>query len=130
MVKTFQILYFPAAFKKSVNPKGMLSLQGGDPTQDSRKAKKAFDDVGCRTFPIPARSPDINLIENMFNNVRKKLREDATEHHIEHESYKEFCNRVKTTLLYFSRDVIDSTVESLPKQMKLIMEGKGHFTKY
>ena len=121
--------YFPAAFKKSANPKGMLFLKDGDPTQNSRKAKKAFDDVGCRMFSIPARSPDINPIENMFNNVRKKLREDAIEHHIEHESYEEFCNRVKTTLLNFSRDIIDSTIESLPKRMKLIMKGKGHCTK-
>ena len=94
--------YFPAAFKKSANPKGMLFLQDGDPTQNSRKAKKAFDDVGCRMFSIPSRSPDINLIENMFTNVRKKLREDAIEHHIEHQTYEEFCNRVKTTLFNFS----------------------------
>ena len=122
--------YFPAAFKKSANLKSMLFLQDGDPTQNSRKAKKAFDYVGCRMFSILARSPDINPIENMFNNVHKKLKEDAIEHHIELESYEEFCNRVKTTLLNFSRDVIDSTIESLPKQMKLIMKGKGHRTNY
>ena len=98
---------FPAAFKKSANPKGMLFLQDGDPTQNSRKAKKAFDDVGCRMFSIPARSPDKNPIQNMFNNVRKKLGEDATEHHIEHETCEEFCNRVKMTVLNFSREFID-----------------------
>ena len=108
----------------------MLFLQDGDLTQNSRKAKKAFDDVCCRMFSIPASSPDTNPIENMLNNVRKKLREDAIEHHIEHETYEEFCNRVKTTLLNFSQDVIDSTIESLPKRMKLIMKGKGHRTKY
>ena len=95
----------------------MLFLLDGDPTQNSRKAKKAFDDVSCRIFSIPARFPDINPIENMFHNLRKKLREDAIEHHIEHtcKSYEEFCNRVKTTLLNFSRDIIDSTIESMPK---------------
>ena len=66
----------------------------------------------------------------MFNNMRKKLREDAIEHHIEHETCEEFCNWIKTTLLNFSRDVIDSTTESLPKRMKLIMKGKGHRTKH
>ena len=106
---------FPASFKKSANPKGVLFLQDQDPTQNSRKSKKAFGDVGCRMFSIPARSPDINPIEDMFNNVHKKLREDAIEHHIEHESYEKFCNRVKTTLLNFSRDIIDSTIEFMPK---------------
>ena len=70
----------------------MLFLQDGDPTQNSRKAKKAFDDVGFRMFSIPARSPDINPTENMFNNMRKKLREDAIEHHIEYETCEGFCN--------------------------------------
>ena len=79
----------------------MLFLQDGDPTQNSRKAKKAFGDVGYRMLSIPARSPDINPTESMFNNVHINLREDAIEHHIEHESYEEFCNQVKTTLLNF-----------------------------
>ena len=91
--------YFPAAFKKSANPKGMPVLQDGDPTQNSREVKNAFNNVSYRMFSIPARSSDINPIENMFNNVCKKLREDAIEHHSKQESYEEFCNQVKTTLL-------------------------------
>lgn len=122
--------HFPAAFKKSSNPKGMLFLQDGDPTQNSRKAKKAFDDVGCRMFSIPARSPDINPIENMFNNVRKRLGQDTIDKRIEYETYEEFSKRVRRTLLNFPTDIIDNTIESLPKRMKLILKGKGYRTKY
>ena len=53
---TFVRKYFAAAFQKSSNPNGMLFSQDRDPTQNSIKAKKAFDDVGCRMFSIPARS--------------------------------------------------------------------------
>ena len=42
--------HFPAALKMSANPKGLLFLQDGDLTQNSRKVKKAFDDVECRMF--------------------------------------------------------------------------------
>ena len=122
--------HFPAAFQKSSDPKGMLFLQDGDPTQNSKKAKKAFDDVGCRMFLIPARFPDINPIENMFNIVRKSLKEDAVNQCIEHETYEEFSRRVKKALLNFPKDIIDNTIESLPKRMKLILKGRGYHTKY
>ena len=127
---TFVRKHFPYAFQNSSNPKGMLFLQDGDPTQNSKKAKKAFDDVGCRMFSIPARSPDINPIENMFNIVRKSLKEDAVNQCIKHETYEESSRRVKKALLNFPKDIIDNTIESLPKRMKLILKGRGYRTKY
>ena len=122
--------HFPDAFKSSANPRGMLFLQDGDPTQNSKKAKAAYDDVGCRMFSIPARSPDINPIENVFNIVRAQLTEIAMSEHISHETYDQFCDRVKATLLNFSPAIIDSTIDSMPKRMRLILKGKGKRTKY
>ena len=61
----------------SVNPTGKLFLQDGDRSQNSKKAKTALDEVGSRQFSIPPRSPDLNPIENIFNLVKAKLREDA-----------------------------------------------------
>ena len=121
--------HFPDAFKSSANPRGMLFLQDGDPTQNSKKAKAAYD-VGCRMFSIPARSPDINPIENVFNIVRAQLTEIAMSEHISHETYDQFCDRVKATLLNFSPAIIDSTIDSMPKRMRLILKGKGKRTKY
>ena len=81
-------------------------------------------------FSIPARSPDINPIENMFNIVHKSLKEDAVNQCIGHKTYEEFSRRVKKALSNFSKDVIDNTIESLPKRMKLILKGRGYHTKY
>ena len=64
-------------FSRWGNQKGKLFSQDGDPRQNSKSAQKAFDHVGYSLFAIPARSPDINPIENMFNLVRKQLTEDA-----------------------------------------------------
>ena len=58
---------FPETFSKSTNCKNMLFLQDGDPSQNSAVAKSAFEFIGCKVFSIPARSPDINPIENLFN---------------------------------------------------------------
>ena len=48
-----------------------------DPRQCSKVACDAMDQLGCRMFAIPRRSPDVNPIENIFHLVRKKLQHDA-----------------------------------------------------
>ena len=127
---TFVKQHFPAAFKKSANPEGMLFLQDGDPTQNSKKAKDAYEEIGCYMFSIPARSPDLNPIENLFNNLRVKLRNDAQTFRIAHETYEEFCDRVKRTLIEYPIDIVDRTIESMPKRVQLILKSKGCRTKY
>ena len=64
---------FPNALRKTNNPQAKRILQDGDPTQNSKKAMKAFKRIGASVFNIPARSPDLNPIENLFNMVRRKL---------------------------------------------------------
>ena len=41
---------FPKAFANSANPRGKLSLQDGDPSQNSKKARDAMDCVGAKKF--------------------------------------------------------------------------------
>ena len=41
-------------------------VRDGDPSQKSAKAKKAMMQVNAEIFSIPARSPDMNPIENVF----------------------------------------------------------------
>ena len=73
-MNTLQVL-----FKKCPNPKGKLFLQDGDPSQNSCKARSAWDKIGARKLSIAARSPDRNPIENIFHIVKKKLQQDALE---------------------------------------------------
>ena len=67
----------PAHFQASANPRATHFLQDGDPSQNSTKAQRALQDVGALLFIIPARSPDLNPIENKFNTVFGKLERDA-----------------------------------------------------
>ena len=121
---------FPEMFENSSNPRGKLFLQDGDPRQNSKKARDAMDSVNCRLFSIPARSPDINPIENFFHLIRNKLEQDAIASNIQRESFEEFSLRIKSTICNYPRDVIDRTIESIPKRMGLIIKGKGLRTKY
>ena len=45
-----------------------------------------MDDVGCCMFEIPARSPDLNPIENIFHLVCANLQKDALTKEIKKET--------------------------------------------
>ena len=130
MCKQFIQDRFPDMFANSPNPHGKLFLQDGDPSQNSALARQAMDAVGCRLFSIPPRSPDLNPIENCFNNIRRQLRQDAIKMKITKETYPHFCRRVRKTIMEYSTAVIDRTIDSMPKRINQVIESKGLRTKY
>ena len=60
----------PDAFATSVNPLGKRMMQDGCPCQNSAPARRALDRMGVKILQIPARSPDLNPIENLFAQVK------------------------------------------------------------
>ena len=83
-----------------------------------------------QSFKIPTRSPDLNLIENIFHGVKVKLREDALARRITRETFEEFSERCKDTLTNYPVDIINRTIESLPKRIDLVIQRRGQQTKY
>ena len=122
--------HFPAVFKISANPSGKLILQNGDPVQRSKKAENACRSVGGSTFNIPARSPDLNPIENLFHNIRRALAAQVRDMRIKNETYCEFSSRVMDMIKSMPTEGIDRTIESLPRRLKMIVESKGDRIKY
>ena len=53
-----------------------------DPSQTSNVARKAMEKIEAEFHKIPARSPDLNLIENLFHLVKKSLENEAIENNI------------------------------------------------
>ena len=122
--------HFASMFKKNANPRGKLFLQDGDPSQNSVKARSAWDEVGARKFTIPARSPDLNPIENIFHIVKRRLRQDALDQQITRGDFAAFSARVKTTLETIPIDVVDRTILSMGKRINEIIKRKGQRIKY
>ena len=128
--REFVLQHFPLALQKSNNPVQKLILQDGDPVQKSRQAHLAYDAIHCSIFNIPARSPDLNPIENVFHNVRRELAIQVREMHLEKESYENYAARVIRTIKNIPTDVIDRTIDSLPKRMDMVIKSKGERIKY
>jgi len=121
---------FPNAFEKSCNPIAKRILQDGCPRQNSRKALKALENIGGIVFKIPARSPDLNPIENFFGIVTKELRKQVLQNNIVRETFDEFVQRVRETMLTFSVDKIDKIIESMDKRVGMVLAQKGCRIKY
>ena len=121
---------FPTLFERSSNPKGKLFLQDGDPSQNSRKAQEAMYQIGAKKFSIPARSPDLNPIENVFHNIKSKMRDDAFNKGITNETYSQFCARAKETLQNYPSEIIDRTIMSMDKRIDLVIKAKGQRIRY
>ena len=128
--RKFVVKHFPKAFRKSANPRNKLVLQDGCPVQKSVQAHLGYAEVGCKIFRIPARSPDLNPIENMFNEVRKKLSMQARDNRIMDESYEEFQTRVFETIKATPIDYINKTIESLHGRIGMVIRSKGKRIKY
>ena len=108
---------FPSHFQASANPRAMRFLQDGDPSQNSTKVQRALQDVGALLFRIPARSPDLNPIENIFNIVSAKLERDVLLKQIKHKTFEQFFDRVEKTLCNIDPKLIDRTTELMNKRI-------------
>ena len=122
--------HFPQLLASGTNPKGGYFIQDNDPSQNSRAARDAMKEVKAYQFSIPARSPDLNPIENMFHLVSKRIRNDARRLRIEQENFAAFSRRCTRTLWDFPTDIIDKTISSMDKRIQMIIDSKGQRIKY
>ena len=105
-------------------------MRDGDPSQNSKPAKVALEKIGAVQFGIPPRSPDCNPIENFFNLIERKLREDAIVKDITYEPFKQFVMRVQQILMNFPVDQIDKIIDTMPGRMQKIIANGGDRLRY
>ena len=65
--REFVKTHWPAALKRSSSPRKQLVLQDGNPVQSSMSTNFAYETISWKIFSVPARSPKLNPIENIFN---------------------------------------------------------------
>ena len=107
-----------------------LFVMDNDPSQTSKKAMSALKEIECELHQIPARSPDVNPIENVFHIVKTTLEKEAIDLQIRKESFDEFNNRVLRCFDNLDMSILDRTIESMPKRIEAILASKGKRIKY
>ena len=121
---------FEDALENSGNPQLRRMLMDGCPRQNAGCALQAMEDLGVLLMKIPARSPDLNPIENVFHLVGRKLQQDAISQNITRETFEQFSARVKNTLESFPIETINRTIDSMPRRIKMVIERKGQRIRY
>ena len=107
-----------------------LFVMDNDPSQRSKAAAKALEGIEAELLEIPARSPDVDCIENVFHLVKRFLEEEAIALNITKECFEEFKQRVFTAFDSIPVAVIDNIILSMSKRIEAILTCKGHRTKY
>ena len=121
---------FPESFAKCEKPCSRRLLMDNCTRQNSKVARAAMLEVGAMRFRIPARSPDLNPIENFFHVAGKELRRRALQLRITKESFEEFSLRCVSTMQSFSVQQINNIIDSMDKRIGLVIKSKGQRIKY
>ena len=135
MPSTFTGAYFAHVIALGHFEQGLtearIILQDNDKVQNEKlHALKAFERKNISLEKIPPRSPDVNIIENLFANVKRQLNEAAKQQKLKYETEDAFEIRVDDTLNNFSVAATNKLIDSLPKRIDLIIAGSGHRIKY
>lgn len=116
--------------QRSVNPLGKRVLQDNCSIMNASQTKDMLFEKGVKLFKIPARSPDINCIENVFHKMRKEIQIDAKVRKITKESFKQFQARCAHIIRNFDVGYIDKVINSMPKRIELIKHRRGQRIRY
>lgn len=122
--------HFESAFERSINPRARRLLMDGCPRQNSKKAIHAIEGLRGIVFKIPARSPDLNPIENFFNLVSRELQDQALRGRITQETFEQFSARVKETMLSFPYETINNIIDSMDGRINMVIRSKGMRIRY
>ena len=107
------------------NHKSRIFVQDGDPSQNCKPALAAIKSCNFTLQKNPARSPDLNPIENVFNLVKNDLKASAVASKLTHETYKAFCNRAKMIMEEVSVEKIDNIISSMHSRILGVIKYKG-----
>ena len=104
---------------------GCLFVMDNDPSQTSRTAKLALEDIEGSFHEIPPQSPDLNPIENIFHLVKHYLDREAISRKIVRESFDEFNVRVLEAFGNIPVETIDKTISSMNRRIMATLASKG-----
>lgn len=121
---------FPYLFAQISKTRKKLWIQDGDPSQNCKSARLAWEELGANLLKIPPRSPDLNPIENVFHLAAQALNRETIARSISKETYEEFSSRVIRTLYDIPTELVNKTIESVSHRITQILSNGGLRLKY
>lgn len=99
-------------------------MHDGAPAHKTKKISQFLKDNNIKVLEWPGNSPDLNPIENAWNNMKNKVQEAQPS------SLPELKAKLIETWMTMATEYFCKLAESMPTRMKQVIEGKGNMTKY
>ena len=101
-----------------------------DPSQRSKQAQKAVEDVAVELLELSPCYADIHCIKNLFNLIKCNLEDEAIKQNITKESFQQFTERVLRAFNNISIEQVDKLILSMTRRIEVVLASKGYRTKY
>jgi len=111
-------------FARQNLPRNFTLQQDNDPKHTSRKAKRWFRKNRIKVMTWPSQSPDLNPIENLWNDVKKAVKNTKPS------NLNELEQVVKDCWANIPEARCRSLVDSMPRRCAAVIKSKGFPTKY
>jgi len=105
---------------------GVIVQQDNDPKHTPKKADKWFSDHNIIPLKWPAKSPDLNPIEHLWQQLKAKLQQYDTPPTGVHELWE----RVAKEWTEIPPETCQKLIESMPRRIQAVLKAKGGHTKY
>lgn len=101
--------------------------QDNAPIHEAKSTLACFVERGIRLFnDWPAKSPDMNIIKNLWSLLARKVYENSRQYNNKAES----MDGIKVAWQNISQNQIKSLYECLPRRIIALHDAKGKWTKY
>ena len=107
-----------------------MYLQNGCPIQNSAITQEILGFLNAKLVSIPARSPDLNPIENLFHLVGREVERDSIARKLTSQTIEEFEERVRNNIVNFDTQTINRCIGNMDRRIREVIRRKGGRTAY
>jgi hypothetical protein len=109
-----------------INKKDIYFQQDNDSKHTSKLAQAWFKKAKLDVFDWPACSPDMNIIENLWDYLERKVRTRSPLPR----NRKEMWGALQEEWMSVEEDYIEKLFQSMPDRIQALLKAKGSWTKY